>query len=128
MGIDMGQVFIGFQMVIIILGHGQKGLKMVNAHFIQQEVNAHLLEKKAHSQRFRDPERNVSRTYSEKFTFSSFFRESGCITSRRIPPDDDYTLGDSTREFSTSERTEMFSHMSDEVARRYILCNLFILV
>lgn len=59
-------------------------------------------------------ERNVTRTYSEKITFSGFFRESGRITSRRIPPDDDYALGDSTREFSASERTEMFSHISDE--------------
>lgn len=95
-------------------GTWTKGLKDGQGTFYPAGSKCSSFRKTAHSQRFRDPERNVTRTYSEKITFSGFFRESGRITSRRIPPDDDYALGDSTREFSASEKTEMFSHISDE--------------
>ncbi|XP_024979412.1 phosphatidylinositol 4-phosphate 5-kinase 8 [Cynara cardunculus var. scolymus] len=66
------------------------------------------------SERFRDLERNVSRNYSQKISFNGFFRESGRILSMRLPPEEDYTIANSAIEFSTSENTNMLSHISDE--------------
>nr|GEV49453.1 phosphatidylinositol 4-phosphate 5-kinase 8 [Tanacetum cinerariifolium] len=66
------------------------------------------------SERFRDVERNVGRSVSEKIMFSGFFRDSGRISSRRLPPEDEYSIGDSTREFSASENTDMLSYISDD--------------
>nr|XP_043623541.1 phosphatidylinositol 4-phosphate 5-kinase 8-like isoform X2 [Erigeron canadensis] len=68
----------------------------------------------ARSERFRDLERNVGRSLSEKISFNGFFRDSGRISSRRLPPEEDYSFGDSTREFSTSGKTDMLSYISDE--------------
>ncbi|XP_071715364.1 phosphatidylinositol 4-phosphate 5-kinase 8-like [Rutidosis leptorrhynchoides] len=62
----------------------------------------------------RDMERNVGRSLSEKISFNGFFRDSGRISSRRQPTEEDYSIGDSTRDFFTSETTDMLSHMSDE--------------
>ncbi|KAI3682028.1 hypothetical protein L2E82_50339 [Cichorium intybus] len=47
---------------------------------------------------------------------SSFrkFDKKKAQSQRRIPLNDDYTLGDSSREFSTSEYTNIFSHISNE--------------
>lgn len=66
------------------------------------------------SDRFRDLERHVSRSLSEKISFNGLFRDSGGRSSRREPLGEDYCIGDSAREFSTSENTDMLSHISDE--------------
>ncbi|XP_035829981.1 PAX-interacting protein 1-like [Helianthus annuus] len=44
------------------------------------------------SNRFRDLERNVGRSLSEKITFNGFFRYSGRISSKRLPPEEDYIV------------------------------------
>uniref|UniRef100_A0A251THU5 Phosphatidylinositol 4-phosphate 5-kinase n=2 Tax=Helianthus annuus TaxID=4232 RepID=A0A251THU5_HELAN len=68
------------------------------------------------SDRLRDSERNVGRSLSEKISFNGFFRDSGRISSKRLPPEEDYSIGDSAIELSlsTSENTDMLSRISDE--------------
>ncbi|KAK9070999.1 hypothetical protein SSX86_009567 [Deinandra increscens subsp. villosa] len=66
------------------------------------------------SQRFRALERNAGRSLSERVSFSGLFRDSGRISSKRLPPEEDYSIGDSARELTISEETEMLSLISDE--------------
>ncbi|KAI7738310.1 hypothetical protein M8C21_012973, partial [Ambrosia artemisiifolia] len=66
------------------------------------------------SEKFRDVERSVGRSLSEKISFNGFFRDSSRMSSKRLPPEEDCSIGDSAREFSIPENTEMLSHISDE--------------
>nr|XP_043628381.1 phosphatidylinositol 4-phosphate 5-kinase 8-like isoform X2 [Erigeron canadensis] len=66
------------------------------------------------SERFKDMKRVISRSLSEKITINGLFKDSGRISSKSVSLEEECSIGDSARELSTLDNTDILSHSSDE--------------
>ncbi|XP_024959323.1 phosphatidylinositol 4-phosphate 5-kinase 8-like isoform X2 [Cynara cardunculus var. scolymus] len=66
------------------------------------------------SESLKDRTRSIGRSLSDKFSISGFFRDSGQISSKRTSLAEEWSIGDSAREFSAFDKTDTLSHTSDE--------------